>query len=176
MMAPHLTIALLALAACAAPHQREAPLGRGDRLVVAGALPRSATMDAAALEALGAEDMPWAHHGESSTYRCVRLDKVLTACGLEAGTGGPDADPRTKHIGWRRVVVATAGDGFQGVFSSAEILPDIGPSRVFVAWAVNGRPLDAAEGPLRLLVPTDHKGSRSLRRLVRVDVLPAPVD
>lgn len=138
-------------------------------LAVTG-LPNARHLDVAALEALDAQDVTWAHHGESHVYRCTSLFAILTWCGLEPGTGGPGADPRSKHAGWRRVVCASASDGFDAVFSSAELSPDIGPSRVMVAWAVDGRPLGSSEGPLRLLVPTDKKGSRSIRGLVRVDV------
>ncbi|MBX3462144.1 MAG: hypothetical protein KF830_03160 [Planctomycetes bacterium] len=41
-------------------------------------------------------------------------------------------------------------------------------------WAKDGAGLDATEGPLRLLVPTDRKRSRSLRLLRRIDVLALP--
>lgn len=129
-----------------------------------------AVLDAAALEAMGGEDLRWAHHGEESVYRGVDLAQLLVRSGLEAGTAGPGADPHEKHIGWRRVVVATAADGFQAVFSSAELMPEIGPTRAWLVWSKDGGALDDGEGPLRLLVRTDRKGSRSLRQLARLDV------
>ena len=165
---------LLLLVACAAPERspRPAAVNASDAFEVMG-LPRGGRFDAAALEALGAEQLQWAHHAETHEYRCVGLHAVLAHCGLEAGTGGPGADPRTRHSGWRRLVRATAADGFDAVFSTAELMPEIGPSQVLVAWAKDGAPIPPPEGPLRLLVPTDKKGSRSIRQLVRIEVLDA---
>ena len=166
---------LLALAACATPEPAASPLRPEDlatsTLAVTGDGLRPTQFDAALLESLGGEDVGWAHHAETHVYRCVDLHAVLGHCGHEAGTGGPGADPRTKHAGWRKAVRATAADGFDAVFSTAELMPEIGPSRALVAWRKDGAPIDSQEGPLRLLVPTDKKGSRSIRQLVRIDVL-----
>lgn len=144
-------------------------------LRVEGLSPSPMTFTVADLEALGAEDLAWAHHADSDTYRGVAIDKVLARAGLDAGQGGPGVAADAKHLGWRRVVVAEALDGFTAVFSSAELLPDIGPTRALVAWAKNGAPLPADEAPLRLLVLTDKKGSRSVRQLVGLHVKPATI-
>lgn len=140
-----------------------------DTLEIVG-LPHATRLDVSSLASLGAEDRTWSLHGETHVYRCIGLHAVLAHCGLDAGAGGPGADPRTKHAGWRKFVVAHAADGFDTVFSSAELMPEIGPSQVWIAWAKNGAPMAEPEGPLRLLVPTDKKGSRSIRQLVRIDV------
>lgn len=124
------------------------------------------------LEALGAEDIAWSHHATTDTYRATALDKVLARAGLDAGQGGPGTAPTDKHLGWRRLVVAEARDGFTAIFSSAELLPDIGATRALVAWQKNGAPLPPDEAPLRLLVTTDRKGSRSVRQLVGLHVDP----
>jgi len=174
-----LLAALAGLPSCAgAPPSTEAPASTAvprhiATLEVTG-LPMVRQLDVATMESLGGKDVTWAHHAGQHLYRCTSLFAILTHCGLEPGVGGPSADPRSKHGGWRRVVHARAADGFDAVFSSAELSPDIGPSEVLVAWMVDGRPLPASEGPLRLLVPTDKKGSRSIRGLVRVDVSAAP--
>ena len=164
-------LAALALAACSAPRVAAEPGPWVPRIVAIGGIGmRPAELDAAALEALGSEDLRWTHHGEESVCRGVELAKVLVHCGLDAGTSGPGADPHEKHLGWRRVVVATAADGFQAVFSSAELMPEIGPTPAFLAWSKDGAALDDGEGPLRLLVRSDRKGSRSLRQVARLDV------
>lgn len=167
---------LAVLGACANTSMADAAPTRTPvtRLAVTGIVPRPATFDVTELTALGAHEIEWAHHGTRSTYTVVALTELLQRCGLDGGRGGPDVDPREKHLGWRRVVRAISIDGFEAVFSSAELMPEVGPTRAFVAFARNGSPLDAGEGPLRLLVPTDGKGSRSVRRLARVEISAVP--
>jgi len=70
-------------------------------------------------------------------------------------------------------VIATASDRVVAVFTCAEPMPQMGRTRVFVAWAVDGGALPADEGPLRIVVASDRKGSRSLRRVVAVQVVDA---
>jgi hypothetical protein len=53
-------------------------------------------------------------------------------------------------------------------------MPEMGPTRAFVVWSRDGAPLPADEGPLRLVVTTDHKGSRSTRQLTGLRVVEMP--
>jgi DMSO/TMAO reductase YedYZ molybdopterin-dependent catalytic subunit len=46
-----------------------------------------------------------------------------------------------------------------------------GPTRAFIAWEVDGAPLPAEEGPLRLIVTTDKEGSRSAYALRTLEVI-----
>jgi hypothetical protein len=121
------------------------------------------------LEALGPENVEWTQAGHD-TYRAVPLDRVILRAGLDAGEGSADVAPATRSLGARRVVVATSSDGFTAVFSTAELLPDLGATRAYVAFAKNGLALPMDEVPLRLLVTSDKKGTRSLRQLVSLTV------
>lgn len=73
-----------------------------------------------------------------------------------------------------RVVVVTARDAYRVAFTLAELDPMLGARRVYVVDRCDGKPLDAEAGPLRLLVPEDQRGARSLRQLdaIRVEALP----
>lgn len=79
--------------------------------------------------------------------------------------------PAEKRLGYKRVVVVTAPDGFQSVFSAAELSEGMGKTQVLVVWMVDGRPLPTEQGRLRLVVPTDAERSRSLHTLRRIDVV-----
>jgi DMSO/TMAO reductase YedYZ molybdopterin-dependent catalytic subunit len=70
-------------------------------------------------------------------------------------------------------VIARASDGVVAVFPCAELMPQMGRTRAFVAWAVDGGALPADEGPLRIVVSSDIKGSRSLRQVVELRVVDA---
>src|SRR5262245_7808911 len=139
---------LLSLAACAAPAavQQHAEAG----VTVSGALPRTGTLSVADLTALGAEDVRWTFRDQEHSYRGVGLDKVLAHCGFAEGPGGSGIAPAERRPGWRNVIVARAVDGFTAVFTCAEVMPEMGATRVMVVWARDGEPLPGDEGPLRL--------------------------
>jgi hypothetical protein len=40
-----------------------------------------------------------------------------------------------------------------------------------VVYEIDGKPLSAEQGPLKLVVPTDKDPSRSVRQLVRLDIV-----
>jgi hypothetical protein len=64
-------------------------------------------------------------------------------------------------------------DGVVAAFTCAELMPLMGRTRAFVAWAVDDQELPADEGPMRIVVASDRKGSRSLRRVAEVQVVDA---
>jgi hypothetical protein len=163
---------LAIVAACAGapqPLTEPSPPAALGQLVVTG-LQRATTLTIADLEALGAEDVPWTFRDEPHVYRAVALDRVLTHCGFEEGPGGRSIPPTERRPGWREIVIAQASDGVVAVFTCAELMPQMGRTRAFVAWAVDGAELPADEGPLRIVVTSDQKGSRSLRQVVDVRV------
>jgi DMSO/TMAO reductase YedYZ molybdopterin-dependent catalytic subunit len=57
------------------------------------------------------------------------------------------------------------------VFSIGELDPALSRSEILVADTVDGGPLTAAQGPLRLVVPKDTRGARGVRMLQRLDVV-----
>lgn len=75
-----------------------------------------------------------------------------------------------KRAGLRQAVLARSPDGFRAVFSLGELAPGVGATRAYVAWAMDGKPLDAEFGALRLAVPTDAEPSRGVHdvRTLRV--------
>jgi formylmethanofuran dehydrogenase subunit E len=106
----------------------------------------------------------------------VPIDKLLERQGLTPGRMGDGGTPSSR--GWRRVVVASAPDGFQAVFTVAELTPHLGPTRALLAWKIDDKPLPPDRGPLRLVVLTDKVASRSVHSVNRLEVMelggPAP--
>jgi hypothetical protein len=66
--------------------------------------------------------------------------------------------------------VAEASDGYRVVFALAELDPDFGNAQVLVAENVDGHPLSANDGPLRLVVPGDKRQARWIRLLTTLTV------
>ena len=68
-------------------------------------------------------------------------------------------------------VRASATDGYQVVFSIAELDPAFTASDIIVADTVDGGALPAQQGPLRIVAPHDSHASRWVRMLQRIDVV-----
>jgi DMSO/TMAO reductase YedYZ molybdopterin-dependent catalytic subunit len=137
-------------------------------VAVSGAVPTHGALAVADLLKLGAEAVDLDNHRHG---RGVRLDKVLAHFGFEPGKMGPDLSPRDKRAGWKKVVRASAADGFEAVFSCAELSAEMGPTRAYVVFEMDGKPIPPDAGPLRLSVPTDKESSRSVRQLARLEVI-----
>lgn len=69
----------------------------------------------------------------------------------------------------RRTFLVTGRDGYAIAFSVGEISPDFGNTLIMVALSVDGKPLRADEG-LRLMVPGDKRGARSVRDVVKIEL------
>jgi DMSO/TMAO reductase YedYZ molybdopterin-dependent catalytic subunit len=140
-------------------------------LSIAGELSAPGKLTLTDLKALGPAPVEWTVHGRKRVALGVPLEKILTKAGFSAGPMGKDVPVREKRSGWKKAVLASAADGFQAVFSCAELFPEMGPTRAFVAWEVDGKPLSPEEAPFRLVVTTDKEPSRSLYKLTRLEVV-----
>jgi hypothetical protein len=67
-------------------------------------------------------------------------------------------------------VVVTGADGFGAVLSLAETDKDFHEGAVILADTADGAKLPEREGPYRLVVQGDRKGSRSVYRAVKAEV------
>jgi DMSO/TMAO reductase YedYZ molybdopterin-dependent catalytic subunit len=123
------------------------------------------------LERLGAVDVEWSVHGDAHAFRGVPLHAVLEHMGFTEGPGGSALPPTERRSGWRWVVQVWASDGFSAAFSAAELSPVMGATRAFLVWSQDGEPIPVAEGPLRLVVPSDRKGARCVRQVDRLTVV-----
>lgn len=68
----------------------------------------------------------------------------------------------------RLVVRVTGSDGYSAVIAAAEIAPQFAGRAVQLADQMNGAPLP--DGGLRLVVPGDRRGGRSVRDVIRIDI------
>ncbi len=137
---------------------------------IEGDLVKAASLTVEELRALGPVTVDWADKSGAHRMTGVRLDVLLLKLGFSEGPTGPGAKPKQKHQGLRAIVIASAGDGFEAVFSVGELLETLGSTTALLAWEQDGKPLPAAHGPFRLVVPTDKKGSRSLYQLTSLRV------
>lgn len=101
--------------------------------------------------------------GQAVTYEGAVLHAALLKAGVVAGE-------RLMGRYLNQVVVLRAGDGFTSLLSIAETDPVYRANPVILADTVNGHPLDAREGPYRVVVDGDLRPSRSPRNVVAVEV------
>ena len=107
------------------------------------------------------------HDGVQHDFEGIDLRGILTKLGTPA-----DGDLRGKEMA--DYVVAEGSDGYKAVFSLAEIDGDPGVTQVLIADKMDGHPLDAHDGPLRLIVPADKRPARWVRMLKEIRVLRTP--
>ena len=107
--------------------------------------------------------------GSAMHYRCTRLQYVLQDAGVAMGKA-----MRGARLG--DTVTATAGDGFTVAFALVELDAVFRPDPAYLCYEKEGELLDAAEGPLRLIVPDDLRKGRWVRQLksLKVNLSTAP--
>ncbi len=102
--------------------------------------------------------------GTTNVYEGVLVGELLKRAGVPLG-----AELRGNAVA--SYVVASASDGYQVVFSLAELDPAFTSNDIIVADTIDGKPLFAYQGPLRIVAPKDSRAARSIRRLEKLEVV-----
>ena len=120
-------------------------------------VPLSLTLEQ--LSAMAHHEAQTTIHGRTSTYQGVPLGELL---GIAKAPTGKDLI--------RSVVFVRAADGYEAVFSLAELSDDFTDHEVLVADAQNGGPLPPEEAPLRLVVAGEKRAARAVRSIKEIEV------
>ena len=102
--------------------------------------------------------------GRQISYEGVLVGELLKRAGAPVGR-----DLSGKAVA--TYVRASAKDGYQVVFSLAELDPGFTPNDIIVADTIDGKPLFDYQGPFRIVAPHDKRGARSIRMLQRLEVV-----
>lgn len=103
------------------------------------------------------------HRNEMQHYEGVLLSDVLAKVGVPLGD-------KLRGNAMAMYVLARASDGYAVVYSLAELDPGMTDNHIIVADRMNGQPLDAKEGPLKIVVPGDKRPARWIRMLTSLKV------
>ena len=103
----------------------------------------------------------------SSTFEGVALQAVLEKAGVEFGEA-----LRGKRLA--SYLLVEAADGYKVVFALPEIDSAFGEKQVILAFLKDGKPLDAKEGPYRIVIPEENRMARWVRQVVALRILNAP--
>ena len=150
----------LGLFGCAVLAAQETP----PSVQVAGAVKQTLTLTAEDLAKMPRASVKTTSNGMETAYEGVWLHEVLKKAGVPQGS-----ELRGKALAG--YVLAQAQDGYQVLFSLAELDPAFIDSEILLADTANGKPLFGAQGPFRLVVPEDKLGARSIRMLVKLEVV-----
>jgi len=101
---------------------------------------------------------------ETTTYEGVLLYDILKEAGAPLGK-------QLMGKALASYVLAEARDGYQVVYTLAELDPSFTGNKIIVADTINGKPLFQYQGPLRLVVPGEKKAARSIRMLEKITVV-----
>jgi DMSO/TMAO reductase YedYZ molybdopterin-dependent catalytic subunit len=107
------------------------------------------------------------HDGKAAEYSGVALTEVLKLAGAPSG-----AEIRGPALA--KYIVVSAADGYRAVFALPELSPEFTDAIVLLADRRDGKPLAAAEGPLRLVVTADKRQARWVRQVLSLALYSAP--
>jgi DMSO/TMAO reductase YedYZ molybdopterin-dependent catalytic subunit len=131
---------------------------------VTGAVKQPLTLTADDLAKMPRSTVKTSHQGIETVYEGVLLHEILTRAGAAQGE-----TLRGKALA--SYVLAEAQDGYQVVFSLAELDPAFIDQEILLADTANGKPLFGEQGRFRLIVPKDKPGARSIRMLTKLEVV-----
>jgi DMSO/TMAO reductase YedYZ molybdopterin-dependent catalytic subunit len=150
-------LACLAIGLAAA--QAPAPVIR-----VTGAVKQELSLTPEDLAKMPRASVRTTNQGMETVYEGVWLHEVLKKAGVPQGS-----DLRGKALAG--YVLATAEDGYEVLFSLAEVDPAFIDNQFLLADTANGKPLFGAQGRFRLVAPKDKPGARSVRMLAKLEVV-----
>ena len=137
-------------------------------LTIDGVVPKPQKLTAADLAKLPRRSVQIkAADGSVSTYEGPILADVLALAGVVFG-------PELKGPALANYVVVTGADKFRVVFALPELDSSFTDRVILLADKRDGKPLSAAEGPLRSIVPDEKRRSRWVNQVVSLTVLSAP--
>src|SRR5215467_13570558 len=131
---------------------------------VTGAVKQPLTLTADDLAKMPRATVRTMNNGMETVYEGVWLYEVLKKAGVPQGS-----ELRGKALAG--YVLAEAQDGYQVVFSLAEVDPSFIDNEILLADTADGKPLFGAQGRFRLVASKDKPGARSVRMLTKLEVV-----
>src|SRR5262249_37459160 len=161
LLAASLVLAAFAVRGAAQSPNSSAPDGV---LTVGGDVTHALTVSAADLKSMPRTTVSISEYGREVKYEGVLVGEVLKRAGAPLGRdlSGPAV---------ATYVLTTAKDGYQAVFSLAELDPALTPSDIIIADSRDGEPLVDSQGPFRIVAPHDKRPARGVRMLQGIDVV-----
>jgi hypothetical protein len=97
-------------------------------------------------------------HGGPAQFEGVSLAGLLSSTGVQLGD-------KLRGPRMTEVLLVEAADGYRVAFALAEVDPAFSERDIILADKRDGKPLDAKEGPLRIVAPGDKRPARWVRQV-----------
>jgi hypothetical protein len=134
-------------------------------LAITGAIPARVTFQIADLASMPRQTITLTEpDGSKDEYEGVPVIELLKKAGVPSG-----GKLRGKAL--TMYVLAKAKDGYQVLYSLAELDPGLTQGQFIVADKRNGKPLFDYQGPLRIVAGTDKEAARSIRMLEELEIV-----
>ena len=133
-------------------------------LQVVGTDGKATTLSAAQITALPHVKASVQDHGATLEFEGVPLAEVLASGGIKLGDSM--RGPRMTEA-----MLVEAADNYKVVFALAEVDPAFATREIILADKKNGKPLDAQEGPFRIVAPGDKRGARWVRQVTMIRIV-----
>ena len=101
--------------------------------------------------------------GKEHEFSGVALIEILEKAGVTTGS-------KLRGENLAKYVLISAADGYEVVYSLAEIDPDFTDQVILLATAKDGQPLENGEGKFRIITPNDKKPARWIREVRSIKV------
>jgi hypothetical protein len=124
----------------------------------------SATLTAAQIAATPHATVNVKDHDTPAQFEGVPLSAVLKLAGVEIGC-------KMKGPQLTQVLLVEASDDYKVVFALAEVDPDFATREILLADKADGKPLDAKQGPYRVIAPGDKRAGRWVRMVTTLRVV-----
>jgi hypothetical protein len=142
-------------------------LASGQQLTIQDESGKQTILARADLEALPRAKITAGSSSSSATFEGVALDRVLEKEGVGLGE-------TMKGKRMASYLLVEAADGYRVLFALPEIDPAFTDKRVVLAFLKDGNPLDAKEGPYRIVVPDEKRMARWVRQVTTLKIVAAP--
>ena len=159
------TICLALTLAMPAPARAQtAAAAPANTLVIAGDVAQALIIKPADLKAMPRTTVTVSEEGRQVSYEGVLVGELLRRAGAPVGR-----DLSGKAVA--TYVRASAKDGYEVVFSLAELDPDFTPNDIIVADTIDGKPLFDYQGPFRIVAPHEWDPLESTCRHASLSIL-----
>ena len=102
--------------------------------------------------------------GKAHIYSGVIVSEILTKAGVTLG-----ADLHGKNL--VKYLLVEASDGYQVLFTLAELDKGFTDRTIILADKVDGQPLAPADGPFRIIVQDEKKPARCIKQVTAMKVM-----
>jgi hypothetical protein len=139
-------------------------LGSCQQLTVQAETGKQTVLSRADIEALPRVKVTAGASGSSATFEGVPLKDLLGRAGVWFGE-------TMKGKRMASCLLVEAADGYRAVIALPEIDPAFTDKQIVLAFLKDGKPLDAKEGPYRIVIPDEKRMARWVRQVTTLKIV-----